>query len=216
MLGVGEGGIIGLMSEGIRRLSLLLGILGACVGGVFALSLGAVDEIYALSTYSTRLGHYEELLSAHEESLAAWNARREHTTWDGKEKFVKSDPAQTFSDALRESKGQWIAVENAESALPRTRRGRSDAENSAQPASADSQFDFSRFLEVTPPDLPRSPGDLGRPEQPEKPVVPDSGYYLLVIALPILGFLIPWGTVRVVGWVVMGFVFDWRGKKGTR
>jgi hypothetical protein len=29
--------------------------------------------------------------------------------------------------------------------------------------------------------------------------------YLLVVILPIFGFLIPWGVVRAVGWVVVGF-----------
>lgn len=34
---------------------------------------------------------------------------------------------------------------------------------------------------------------------------PGAGAYLLVAVLPILGFFIPWGAVRAVGWVLAGF-----------
>jgi hypothetical protein len=30
--------------------------------------------------------------------------------------------------------------------------------------------------------------------------------YLLVVFYPVLGFIIPWGAVRAIGWVVAGFV----------
>ena len=35
---------------------------------------------------------------------------------------------------------------------------------------------------------------------------PSAWSYLLIAILPILGFFIPWGAVRAVGWVVAGFV----------
>jgi hypothetical protein len=34
---------------------------------------------------------------------------------------------------------------------------------------------------------------------------PSAGTYLLVPLLPILGFLIPWGAIRAIGWVGVGF-----------
>jgi hypothetical protein len=35
---------------------------------------------------------------------------------------------------------------------------------------------------------------------------PAAGQYLLVALLPLFGFIIPWGAVRAIGWVVAGFV----------
>ena len=37
------------------------------------------------------------------------------------------------------------------------------------------------------------------------PLAPKSWEYLLVALFPICGFLIPWGAVRVIGWVGAGF-----------
>jgi hypothetical protein len=35
---------------------------------------------------------------------------------------------------------------------------------------------------------------------------PPAWEYLFAILLPVLGFIIPWGAVRAIGWVVAGFV----------
>jgi hypothetical protein len=35
---------------------------------------------------------------------------------------------------------------------------------------------------------------------------PSAWLYLLIALFPVLGFLIPWGVVRSVGWVGAGFV----------
>ncbi len=35
---------------------------------------------------------------------------------------------------------------------------------------------------------------------------PSASRYLLVALLPILGFLIPWGAIRAIGWAGAGFV----------
>jgi hypothetical protein len=37
-------------------------------------------------------------------------------------------------------------------------------------------------------------------------VAPSAWLYLLILLLPLLGFIIPWGTVRAIGWVGAGFV----------
>ncbi len=37
---------------------------------------------------------------------------------------------------------------------------------------------------------------------------PSAWLYLLIALLPPLGFLIPWGVVRAIGWVGVGFVTD--------
>lgn len=34
---------------------------------------------------------------------------------------------------------------------------------------------------------------------------PNIWLYLLIVLFPILGFFIPWGTIRAIGWVLMGF-----------
>ena len=34
---------------------------------------------------------------------------------------------------------------------------------------------------------------------------PGAGSYFLIVILPFLGFFIPWGVVRAIGWVVIGF-----------
>jgi hypothetical protein len=35
---------------------------------------------------------------------------------------------------------------------------------------------------------------------------PAAWLYLLIALLPVLGFVIPWGAVRAIGWVGAGFV----------
>lgn len=35
---------------------------------------------------------------------------------------------------------------------------------------------------------------------------PGAWSYVLIAILPLLGFFIPWGVIRAVGWVVAGFV----------
>jgi hypothetical protein len=35
---------------------------------------------------------------------------------------------------------------------------------------------------------------------------PNRWLYLLVALFPVFGFLIPWGTIRAIGWVGAGFV----------
>jgi hypothetical protein len=35
---------------------------------------------------------------------------------------------------------------------------------------------------------------------------PPAWLYLLIALFPILGFFLPWGAVRVIGWVGAGFV----------
>lgn len=35
---------------------------------------------------------------------------------------------------------------------------------------------------------------------------PGGWSYFLIVILPLLGFLIPWGSIRVIGWVGAGFV----------
>jgi hypothetical protein len=35
---------------------------------------------------------------------------------------------------------------------------------------------------------------------------PSAWLYILVALLPVLGFFLPWGAIRAVGWVVAGFV----------
>jgi hypothetical protein len=35
---------------------------------------------------------------------------------------------------------------------------------------------------------------------------PSAWLYLLIALFPILGFFIPWGAIRAVGWVIAGFV----------
>ncbi len=86
------------MSVGIHRLSLLLGILGACFG-----TLGAVVEggaVYSRSqawnSYDDKQAAYEALVAKQTEVIAAWEAASEHVTKDGDHKFVKAESSEIF------------------------------------------------------------------------------------------------------------------------
>jgi len=50
---------------------------------------------------------------------------------------------------------------------------------------------------------------IRRPDRPR----PGVTNYLAVVAMPVFGFLLPWGTLRVVCWVLQGFVVDWRSAR---
>lgn len=59
--------------------------------------------------------------------------------------------------------------------------------------------------------------ERSRPVPPEKPSDPrhprpELLECLPLMALPLIGFFVPWGVTRGVGWVIQGFVTDWRGR----
>jgi len=193
--------------EGVRRLSLLLGILGACIGILF--TLVHVSEVYGKSqdwnSYDEKRAAYERLAP---DTIAAWEAADEHITNNGKYKFVKADSSERFSVALKGRRGQWherVFVLRSEPPMHVGER----LEIAWKPL--DEYFSFVT-KEQASEELSRPPGF---PEPPSPPYSARPGVllYMAVVAWPFLGFLLPWGTVRVLGWVIMGFLLDFRGKR---
>ncbi|MDA1315899.1 MAG: hypothetical protein O2968_21455 [Acidobacteria bacterium] len=185
------------MSEGVRRLSLLLGILGACVGAAFGLEPAA--NIYSTLRSWHAYEKYEQIASDHAQMLSAWEEASEHISIeaDGQAKFVKSDPSQGFSEAWRDNAGSWY----------QQREGNwVNAEEGDPLGILEPKFSWWRSISGSRPVPPVKPCD---PRKSRPGFLP----YLGVIALPLVGFLIPWGTVRSINWVVMGFITDRRGKR---
>jgi len=144
-------------------------------------------------------------MSEHQDKLSAWEAAREYTTDDGQTKFIKMDPARPFSEALRDEAGTWYqqsegAWTNAADQLSQVRDplGILEPKRSWAPSILDSQ--------------PNAPTEPPRPRRRQPGILA----WLGILSLPIVGFLIPWGTLRVVGWVIIGFVLDWRAKVQSR
>lgn len=78
-------------------------------------------------------------------------------------------------------------------------------------------------LAVDPKRLEQVETEAEQTTEPTEEVGTDSetGYYgpgfvqrsfLAAIAV-VVGFLVPWGIAQVVGWVILGFVIDWRGRE---
>jgi hypothetical protein len=145
------------LREGTRRLALIVGITGACLG-----CIASYSELKTVRDLSAHHAEFERLTAGFANSKLAQQMRRdaehdpsdnsitpdccgiEEIFWD--KNHIFNDPSGVYS----------ITTEDGRSLYP------------------------------TP--------------------APGAGSYALIAALPILGFLLPWGVIRAVGWVLAGFV----------
>ena len=167
------------LKEGTRRLALLLGVVGAVLGGFGAyLELQSVFEQRASYAEFERLANSEVVQHERKMMKSESEGRILFKAPDGSERWVHKDE----KDAAIRFGG--VVIDDGETAT--LNRGGIKAihwSNDYRIEEIDTQG--GQYLFPTP--------------------APFAWLYCLIVLLPILGFLIPWGAVRAIGWVGTGF-----------
>jgi hypothetical protein len=167
------------LKEGTRRLALLLGVAGTILGGFGAyLELQSVLEQRASYAEFERLANSEVVQHERKMMKSESGGRILFKAPDGSERWVPKDE----KDAAIRAGG--VVVDDGETATLNS------GEIKAIHWSNDYRIEEidtrgSQFLFPTP--------------------APSAWLYCLIVLFPILGFLIPWGAVRAIGWVGAGF-----------
>lgn len=170
------------LKEGTRRLALLLGVVGALLGGFLSYSL-------LQSNLQERAEHRQ---FEHLEASKAVQQDRQYLKDDsnGEGPF---DPIQKFIALSHEDQ---MAV------LQKLAPGKQDELlNSirALRASGIKTIDWTKDLKIA--SIETQDGQILFPTP-----APGAWSYVAIAFLPLLGFFIPWGAVRAIGWVGTGFV----------
>ena len=162
-------------SEGIRRLSLLLGLAGGLLG-----CMGSFG-------YWGSVAQKEQLLA-----LRLEIAERDQTIYEmwGTEQ----GPA--------DERDRDVAIEYNKGRKPEDRINKLQVDRIVSRFLREEIKAFSEGVEYTPPKPP-----------PSKP--PGFAEYLPIAVIPVVGFLIPWGGIRVIAWVIEGFLADRKRNRGA-
>lgn len=177
--------------EGMRRVGIVLGILGSIIGGV----IGYSD----LQTVWSSHRKFERLQSLAVMNEVAAAIKAYQTDW-----FAQNAPSPTFTI---EPPG-WVPVVSA------TRKA-DVSEKIADPA-AEITVDVSNYEGIKSVNADKA-GTISSIQLTTGEWVhrePDSfkahfalvARLLLPLSYPVIGFLVPWGTIRVFVWVGRGFL----------
>jgi hypothetical protein len=145
------------LREGTRRLALLLGVVGAILGG-----FASYTDLQTVRSQSERHAEFERLTAGFANSKLAQRMRQDAEN-DPSDNSVRPDCC-----GIEEIAWDKNHIFNHPSGVYSI------------------TTDSGQILHPTP--------------------APGAWSYGLVAILPILGFFIPWGAVRAIGWVLAGFV----------
>ena len=174
------------LREGTRRLALLLGVAGAIAAGFYAYIL-----LYA--TLQQRSAHQRFQVAANRIERLGRAVQNQYPVYTG------MDASDVGWRVLTKYPQFWPWVSgrtNLEPELPKA-WSPSAAPNREQTdpwQTAAKQTDW-RIWGITTPD-----GQTFLPTP-----APSEWSYLLILLTPIGGFIVPWGIIRAIGWVVAGF-----------
>ncbi len=177
------------LREGTRRLALLLGVVGAIAGG-----FASYSELLTVLEQWARHNRFEQLAASPfvqhaQESCYASSPKPEHGPWD-KYQAPQQIPPPVPKGARFISEAPYCFVPF-------------DDPNAIYYTPSESNSDGIRTVHFEDSEIAAiktSDGDIFYP------TAATSAWLLLLIVLyPILGFLIPWGAVRAIGWVLAGF-----------
>jgi len=214
------------LNEGTRRLALLLGAVGAIFGG-FASYL----ELHTILEQGARHNKFEQLANsdvvknegidwtlalryAPKEAIEALRKLPEGQQRDALRALTQEERVDLFA-RLKCASSQWgidstVAIQENLSQVDRwVQYAQNDpyactAEAGDPPPSIVNKrgikaINWSRTLGVK--SIETEDGQTLYPTP-----APSAWLHLLVALFPILGFFLPWGAVRVIGWVGAGFV----------
>lgn len=174
------------LREGTRRLALLLGVVGAIAGGFVSYL-----ELQTTLEQRTRHNKFEQLANPSlvqqaRRSCFGSSAESEHGPWEKYQTPQENSPP--LPTKLVPPYCMFpIDDPNAADYTP------SEVNNGGIKAV---HFENREIASIETPD--------GQTHYPTP--APGAWSYLLIAILPVLGFLIPWGVVRAIGWMVAGFL----------
>jgi hypothetical protein len=219
------------LREGMRRLALLLGVVGAILGG-FASYL----ELQSILNQKERHNKFEQFAKSDvvRQEQKSWPLTLLYTTDKALEAFrklPKNQQLDVIDHLTRKEKDELLAklnckpLQQEESIAAETRKDlvtdpkypgwevvpgpekdvsnacsaeASDPPNSTINRNGINTIHWTKTLEVDFLDM--ADGQVLYAES-----APNRWLYLLVVILPLLGFGLPWGLIRAVGWVGTGF-----------
>jgi hypothetical protein len=190
------------LREGTRRLALLLGVVGVILGG-----FASYVELQTVLNRRALHNRFEQLATSDVVQQERKRLQAEPNDWqtispqiDPKTgERVTPQPGQVDYDALAKKYGGTSDAANPSNTLPADFNGWEVTVNKGgigtifwgkNLAIASIETDDGQRLYPTP--------------------APTLWSYLLIAILPVLGFFVPWGVVRSVGWVGAGFVLSSR------
>jgi hypothetical protein len=194
------------LREGTRRLALLLGVVGAILGG-----LASYMELHSVLNQRARHNRFEQLAASdvvqqeHNCMVGILSERgcTEHLNGDKWDKYIVSP---SYPNAKRISLPNGV-IRDYPSSMNNEQVGKilnkqfpPDAKGILpQPTEGIRKINWSHDYVVESIET-----DDG--ETFYSTATPAAWLYILIATFPILGFFIPWGVVRSIGWVGAGFV----------
>jgi hypothetical protein len=171
------------LREGTRRLALLLGVVGAILGG-----FASYTELQTVLNQRARHNRFAQLAASSVAEQARKNcfessAPSEHQPWEKYQPplpkgFIPDNPPYCFSPINDPNTFDYTPSELNSGGIKTV------------------HFENREIASIEPQD--------GQTLYPTP--APATWLYLLIALFPVLGFLIPWGVVRSIGWVGAGFV----------
>ncbi len=175
------------LREGTRRLALLLGVVGAILG-----SFASYLELQTVLNQRARHNRFEQLANSSvaeqgRKTCFVSNAPSEHQPWEKYQAPKEKLPSYTIGDKLIPPYC-FIPVDepNAHYYTP------SDLNSGGIKTI---HFENHEIASIETPD--------GQTINPTPS--PAARLYLLIALFPVIGFFIPWGAIRTIGWVGAGF-----------
>jgi len=216
------------LREGTRRLALLLGVAGAILGGFASyLELQSIREQRASHNRFERLAASDVVKK--EQDL--WPLRLRYTPEMATEAFLKLPESQqrdVFSQLNQEEESDLVAKLKCEPPPPNSPAIATvvgnllevpshpgyklvvqddpyacSAESSDPPPSTVNESGIKTVHWTKKLDVESIETDDGQTIYPTS--APPAWMYFLIALFPVLGFIIPWGAVRAIGWVGTGF-----------
>jgi hypothetical protein len=203
------------LREGTRRLALLLGVVGAILGG-----FASYVELQTTLAQRTRHNRFEQLAAS--EVVQHERKCRQAGILSGCPDNISDlvfapiqKPQRTFQ--IDPKTGERIQA--APDFIPDTSQKHGPWEKYADKGTSGAVLDMSKSIPI--PSVVMKNGikavnwnhDYGvesiETEDGQtlySTLAPSAWLYLLIVLFPVLGFFIPWGTIRALGWVGAGFV----------
>jgi hypothetical protein len=174
--------------EGTRRLALFLGIFGAIAGGVASYAVLG-DLLEARGRYKAF-----EILAASQtvkEGRTLWlsNSATVKSLWVSHSPSEREDILKSMTPEMRSQLTAALGIEGDTPEFSISPKANKEGIKTIH---------WTKALEVEFLDMVDGQTLYAEP-------APNRWLYLLAAILPLLGFVLPWGFVRAVGWVGAGF-----------
>lgn len=164
--------------EGMRRLALLLGVVGAIFGGIFS-----YVEFQNLLNQKARHDRFEQLAN----SDVVQRERKAMSESEGRILFRAPDGTE-----------RWVLKDEKDAALRSGGVVIDDGETATINGSGIISFRWDSNYRV-------ESIETGDGQILYRTPAPNRWHYLFAAILPLFGFALPWGLIRAVAWVGAGF-----------